>query len=506
MALGRLFRGLAENLDQTRRKKIANMGGLEDRMDSPSIPGSFTFPGGFNFLGGGFIPNIANIANIVAQQQEPVLGPDDFGSYVIPASDPTYSSGFDYARSIAGGMPMSQVIAPGVSYSPEQPMGYTQEQLNTAIGTTPTVSTQEQLNIPRDVERLTPPRFIDRETNRDRFSINRLPGDLPDFAKLGIDFVPGPEGAKPGILGNIDFSNLPKRGFFSFDPENFKMLQNMGGVFDFDQDAIDRDVLERPMISGLENRDLMDVDSLITGVPTGRDFTNLFGMPSVKPPSQDLDTPYRLRPPIGGGRPTPIPLRPIGVSENNLDVTTVKPPSEESDTPYRLRPPIGGARPIPVPPRSIEELTNSVVTGGMIPLPPGPTKAELFAASQEPEEPYRLRPPLRPELTPTLRSIEELIAEGFIPPQEPISVGGVGGISGPTPDIRDLILPPITSIENIAQDPRLANIPISTPPIVPPMDMPPVDFPPIVELPPIRGIGRPNKNRFSIQQLPRGLF
>ena len=39
--------------------------------------------------------------------------------------------------SIAGGMPMSQVIAPGVSYSPEQPMGYTQEQLNTAVGTTP---------------------------------------------------------------------------------------------------------------------------------------------------------------------------------------------------------------------------------------------------------------------------------------------------------------------------------------------------------------------------------
>jgi len=67
------------------------------------------------------------------------LGPDDFGSYTIPFSDPTYRSGFDYARSIAGGIPMSQVIAPGVSYSPEQPGGYT----------------QEQLNIPKDV--VTPP-------------------------------------------------------------------------------------------------------------------------------------------------------------------------------------------------------------------------------------------------------------------------------------------------------------------------------------------------------------
>ena len=92
---------------------------------------------GTNLAGGpgGFFKNIANIA----QQQGPVLGPDDFGSYTIPFSDPTYRTGFDYARSIAGGMPMSQVIAPGVSYSPEQPGGYT----------------QTQLNIPKDV--VTPP-------------------------------------------------------------------------------------------------------------------------------------------------------------------------------------------------------------------------------------------------------------------------------------------------------------------------------------------------------------
>ncbi len=88
---------------------------------------------------GGFMQNLRNVLT-----QKPQLGPDEFGSYVIPPSDPTYRSGFDYARSIAGGIPMSQVIAPGVSYSPEQPMGYT----------------QEQLNIPRDVERLTPPSIL----------------------------------------------------------------------------------------------------------------------------------------------------------------------------------------------------------------------------------------------------------------------------------------------------------------------------------------------------------
>jgi len=95
-------------------------------------------------LGSANIANLNNVGvggnpflNFIPAIQGPVLGPDDFGSYTIPVSDPTYRSGFDYARSIAGGMPMSQVIAPGVSYSPEMPMGYTQAQLNTAVGTTP---------------------------------------------------------------------------------------------------------------------------------------------------------------------------------------------------------------------------------------------------------------------------------------------------------------------------------------------------------------------------------
>ena len=47
-----------------------------------------------------------------------------------PATDPNYSSGQNYARSIAGGMPMSQIMSPGVSYSPGDPTGYTQQQLN----------------------------------------------------------------------------------------------------------------------------------------------------------------------------------------------------------------------------------------------------------------------------------------------------------------------------------------------------------------------------------------
>lgn len=54
----------------------------------------------------------------------------EYGSYQIPASDPTYTSGFDYARTIAGGMPFEDVVAPGMSFSPDRPMGYTQQDLN----------------------------------------------------------------------------------------------------------------------------------------------------------------------------------------------------------------------------------------------------------------------------------------------------------------------------------------------------------------------------------------
>ena len=81
-------------------------------------------------IGGGGVPVNNNILRNFLSGQQNQLGPDEFGSYTIPASDPTYSTGQQYARSIAGGMPMSQIMSPGVSYSPGDPTGYTQQQLN----------------------------------------------------------------------------------------------------------------------------------------------------------------------------------------------------------------------------------------------------------------------------------------------------------------------------------------------------------------------------------------
>ena len=167
-------------------------------------------------LGSANIDNLNNVGvggnpflNFIPQQG-PTLGPDEFGSYTIPVSDPTYRSGFDYARSIAGGMPMEQVIAPGVSYSPEQPGGYTQAQLGPTITDLPNVVTE------------TPP-------------------DDPSFLGTGIGGV--------NIPVDRDMKMPPLRDIFGGqrDTSSLENLMNIGKLFSggIDQDAIDRIVQER---------------------------------------------------------------------------------------------------------------------------------------------------------------------------------------------------------------------------------------------------------------------
>ena len=209
------------------------------------VAGTFSNTGGYMGVNGinnliqekNYPSFIDNLARIMQQQNQ--LGPDEFGSYVIPPSDPTYRSGFDYARSIAGGIPMSQVIAPGVSYSPEQPMGYT----------------QEQLNIPKNVDIPPPPPPILPPT--------REPDD-PRYFGTGIGGV-----------------NIPVDRKQDFPP--LSNLLNIGKLFDggLDKDAIDKIVQERiaESMPTFEQPDLsqfvtkQDIPSFIPDIPTGREFS-----------------------------------------------------------------------------------------------------------------------------------------------------------------------------------------------------------------------------------------
>ena len=122
---------------------IAALGDLGPLIDSGANIGSIdnlneTTTGGQNFLN----------SILKNKKQQNQLGPDDFGSYTIPTSDPSYSTGQQYARSIAGGIPMSQIMASGVSYSPEQPGGYTQQQLNAQMPQAPAQPPAQSLGQP----------------------------------------------------------------------------------------------------------------------------------------------------------------------------------------------------------------------------------------------------------------------------------------------------------------------------------------------------------------------
>ena len=163
------------------------------------------------------------------------------GSYNIPnggfvrpvaTTDPTYSSGYDYARSIAGGMPMSQVIAPGVSYSPEQPGGYTQADLNIAAG-------------------ITPPPPVYKEP------------DDPSFFGTGIGGVTIPGGRRDKMppLRNI-FGNMPA----TVPPVQAPPVQVPPQEFD------------------IGNLDIEQIRQDIAD--SGIDFTNLFGLPQAPDLSQ----------------------------------------------------------------------------------------------------------------------------------------------------------------------------------------------------------------------------
>jgi hypothetical protein len=69
------------------------------------------------------IDNLNNVINGYTQNQ-------GYNMPINMQTDPTYSSGLNYAQSIAGGQNVPNMIAPGISYSAEQPGGYTQADLN----------------------------------------------------------------------------------------------------------------------------------------------------------------------------------------------------------------------------------------------------------------------------------------------------------------------------------------------------------------------------------------
>ena len=409
----------------------------------------------------------------------------DRSSVAQPASDPTYSSGFDYARSIAGGMPMSQVIAPGVSYSPEQPMGYTQEQLNTALGTTPVEPEPPQ----------------------------KLPG-------------PGEEGYGQGIGGVTIFDeifDIKRRPPRDLPPGTKSMF---GG-----------DPRDLPIpLSSLPrfNQAEMTKNIARTMRESGMDFTNLFGMPNVNIPTIDKgvgtggrfiggpvtvsDTPFTGAGMAGAGaRPDLQPPNPTTLNQQNTSSGQPLVPGSAAPTPQT------GLTAAELLELSDEELQRYIpretISQGV-----GSTR-KTYDATPSPED---FRTMLQAQLNPDPNDLLAIsmatrlynpIDTSPQPTQEmdvPVLLPDILGIPAQTtPIIPPMNVPPMNvppmNVPPMNVPPMNVppmNVPpMNVPPMnVPPMNVPPVNLPSMVELPPIGGIGKPNQNRFSIQQLPMGLF
>jgi len=192
--------------------------------------------GGTNLAGqggGGLLNRLRN------QVQE--TDPYAYGSYVIPASDPTYSSGFNYARTIAGGMPFEDVVAPGMSFSPDQPMGYTQADLTPRFvgeGPAPVMPVAPTQGTPLEASYETMPDAPVGTPAPERYVRGQIPF-------MGI----------PDYLRDLDFSNLPR----------FEDIQDIRGVENIRPSLFDIDVEE--ILKDIDTEKFADIDFSNINIP-----------------------------------------------------------------------------------------------------------------------------------------------------------------------------------------------------------------------------------------------
>lgn len=131
---------LDENFDTPTGRDFS----IENVMELPTLqpildaPLNFTSPpppqfdpqeGRNQVYAGGFREMFDRIKNNMPQKS--TVNTPEYSGYnsFSASSDPTFSSGLNYARSIAGGENVPNMIAPGVSYSTGRPGGYTQSGL-----------------------------------------------------------------------------------------------------------------------------------------------------------------------------------------------------------------------------------------------------------------------------------------------------------------------------------------------------------------------------------------
>jgi len=156
-----------------------------------------------------------------------------------PTTDPTFTSGLNYARSIADGQNVPNMISPGTSYSSAMPQGFTQADINSGAVSNPFSMISGALST-------TPPQ--------------KLPGPVEEGYGQGVGGVT--------IFDDIfDIKRMPPRdlppgttSMFGGDPRDLPIP--LSSLPRFDQDEMAKNISRTMRESGM-------------------DFTNLFGVPGV---------------------------------------------------------------------------------------------------------------------------------------------------------------------------------------------------------------------------------
>ena len=190
--------------------------------------------------------------NLAGQPQPGTYGyytPDfSYGSYNIPAIDPTYSSGYEYARTISGGMPFEDVVAPGMSFSPDQPMGYTQADLRK----------KEIYGDFDGVMPAAPTQGTPLEASYETMSDAPVGTPAPErYVRGQIPFM-----GIPDYLRNLDFSNLPRLE----DIQDIRGVENIRpSLFDVDVQEILKDV---DTLKNIDTEKFADIDFSGINIPS----------------------------------------------------------------------------------------------------------------------------------------------------------------------------------------------------------------------------------------------
>jgi len=138
-----------------------------------------------------------------------------------------YSSGQQYAQSIAGGENVPNMIAPGVSYSMERPEGYTQSPFYNA-GPVPVMPSAPTQGNPLTIENqmpyappgvTQPERYTPMITNAESLKnlADLFNANLPNNTQVSFDpFIDGEPMAIDDLMPNINFMDIPN---FSINSE-----------------------------------------------------------------------------------------------------------------------------------------------------------------------------------------------------------------------------------------------------------------------------------------------